>query len=72
MADCEAFSVCAFLNDRLANMPATAATFKRSYCQGNYSTCARYLVFKTLGRSKVPSDLSPNQNHKASEIILAG
>ena len=31
------------------------------YCKGDNSGCARYMVFKALGREEVPLDLYPNQ-----------
>ncbi|MCF8069502.1 MAG: hypothetical protein K9L30_13040 [Desulfobacterales bacterium] len=73
MADeCEVLSVCLFFNDKMANMPGSAAGFKRRYCQGDNSTCARYMVLKALGKEKVPGDLFPNQEDKAKKIIAAG
>jgi hypothetical protein len=30
------------------------------------------MVFKTLGKPKVPADLYPNQQEKAQQIIAAG
>lgn len=71
MADCECLSKCPFFNDKMKNMPAMAATYKRNYCQGEFAKCARYMVFKALGRDKVPADLFPNQGDRA-KAILAG
>ena len=71
MVECEALSTCPFFNDKLADMPGTAAVFKRVYCQGAYSACARYLVSKALGKPKVPANLFPNQQDRAREIIAA-
>jgi hypothetical protein len=72
MAECEVLSGCVFFNDKMANMPGTSAGFKRQYCQGDNSTCARYMVLKALGKAKVPVDLFPNQEDRAREIIAAG
>jgi hypothetical protein len=72
MADCECLSGCPFFNDKMANMPAMANSYKRKYCRGNFEKCARYMVFKTLGKPKVPADLYPNQQEKAQQIIAAG
>ena len=60
---------CPFFNDNLKDMPATASLYKDSFCKSNNSNCARYIVFQTLGKSKVPEDLFPNQLQKASELI---
>jgi len=50
-------------------MPATANMMKKRYCLNDNLQCARYTVFKALGREKVPKDLFPNQIEKAQEII---
>jgi hypothetical protein len=72
MGDCELIEKCMFFNDTMANMPGTAASFKRQYCREDSSSCARYRAFKALGREKVPPDLFPNQVDKVDQIIAAG
>ncbi|NWF75336.1 MAG: hypothetical protein HXY53_01955 [Nitrospirae bacterium] len=67
--DCECLKNCPFFNDKMANMPATAQMYKKRYCLDNNSECARYIVFKTLGRDKVPIDLFPNDLKKAKNLI---
>jgi hypothetical protein len=69
MADCKLIEKCIFFNDKMANMPGTSASFKRKFCQDNFSICARYQVFDAVGRDKVPRDLFPNQNDKVQKII---
>ena len=70
MAECEILSTCVFFNDKMANMPATTAIYKERYCQSDNLTCARYMVFKALGRPKVPSDLFPNEEERAKKLCL--
>jgi len=53
----------------MANMPGTAEIYKKKYCAGEYADCARYLVFKAIGREHVPKDLFPNQQEKVQKII---
>lgn len=72
MADCEMLATCPFFNDKMANKPGSAAVFKRKYCQGDNTTCARYMVFKALGKARVPADLFPNQDERARQVIAAG
>lgn len=72
MSDCICLPRCPFFNDKMANMPGTAAIIKKNYCQGDNSNCARYMVFKSLGREAVPIDLYPNQVTRAKTIIDAG
>ena len=69
MADCECLLRCIFFNDRMANMPSTAVLFKERYCKEDNSNCARYMVFKALGKAKVPPDLFPNMTERARQII---
>ena len=69
MADCECLEKCPFFNDKMQNMPAVAEMYKESYCKKDNSSCARYMVFKTLGRDRVPADLYPNNVDLAREIL---
>ena len=69
MADCECLAGCLFFNDRMADMPTMANMYKRNYCRGDSSKCARYMVFKALGRESVPVDLFPNMADRARAII---
>ena len=66
---CECIDNCPFFNDKMANMPAMAEIYKQRYCKGNFQECARYMVFKALGKPSVPSDLFPNQKERALKIL---
>ncbi len=69
MADCELLAGCIFFNDKMTEMPTMAAMYKRDFCKGDSSTCARYMVFKALGRPSVPPDLFPNMAARARALI---
>ncbi len=69
MADCPNIRTCAFFNDKLTNRPATANLMKKSYCNGRYLECARYMVCSVLGSAKVPADLFPSMDSRAREIL---
>lgn len=69
MAECELIQGCIFFNNKMQNMPATADIVKKKYCKNAYTSCARHMVFKALGRPKVPADLFPQQAEKAEKII---
>ena len=69
MADCELINGCIFFNDKMQNMPATAEMLKNKFCRDQSNQCARYMVFKTLGREQVPADLFPQQQDRAEEIL---
>ena len=72
MPDCECINACPFFNDKMASMSAIADMMKRKYCQGDNSACARYMVRRTLGKEKVPTDLFPNQVDRARQMVGAG
>lgn len=67
--DCELLPTCIFFNDRMADTPAVATLFKERYCQGDNRECARYIVFRALGRPSVPPDLYPNQVDRARALL---
>ncbi len=69
MAKCELTATCIFFNDQMLNMPSTGAVYKKIYCQQDFENCARYVVFKAIGRENVPKDLFPNQGDRARTII---
>ena len=69
MACCELLEKCPFFHDKMAKMPFAAESFKQIYCKGNYEICARYMIAKPYGREHVPTDLYPNHERRAEEII---
>ena len=69
MADCECLAGCVFFNDKMKNMPTMANQYKEKYCRGDNSKCARFMVFKALGRENVPTTLFPNQVDAAQKIL---
>ena len=69
MTDCECLAKCPFFNDRMENMPGMADLYKQNYCHKDYAQCARYRVFKALGRENVPPDLFPNDAEGADAIL---
>jgi hypothetical protein len=48
------------------------AMLKNRYCLGDNSQCARYMIFKKLGKSAVPPNLYPNMHDKAKKILGGG
>ncbi len=72
MADCECLPKCPFFNNKMFDMmPAMIDILKTKYCQGEFSSCARYMVFKARGREAVPVDLYPNQIERVAQILNA-
>lgn len=69
MSDCECLKGCIFFNDKMKDVGAVGAMYKKRYCTGDSSMCARYMVFKKLGKASVPADLYPNQQDRAKQIL---
>ncbi len=72
MAECELLGGCLFFNNKMPDTSGLGAIYKKKYCLGDNSECARYIVAKKLGRDKVPTDLYPNMKDRANEIIAKG
>lgn len=69
MAECPSLPKCPFFNDHMAQRPATAEIMKQSYCRGDNSRCARWMVASALGKPAVPVNLFPNQVEQARALI---
>lgn len=69
MSECPSIAACPFYNDKRANKPALVEMYKNRFCRNNNSACARWKVASTLGKQAVPSDLFPNQNERADNIL---
>lgn len=67
--ECEYLKKCPFFNDMMAQDFAASDMFKRIFCHGDNSSCARYMVAMKLGRDKIPPDLYPNDREMAIKII---
>lgn len=68
MADCELIAACLFFNDKMKDYEGLSAIIKKNYCLGDNSKCARYIVFKKLGRPAVPPDLYPSMVDRAEQM----
>ena len=69
MPDCASLEKCPFFNDKMIDMPSMAETYKRQYCHDDFHRCARFRVKKALGKEAVPTDLYPNMDRRADELI---
>ena len=69
MSDCECLKGCIFFNDKMKDAGGLGSMYKKRYCLGDNSQCARYMVFKKLGKPAVPADLYPNQQDRAKQLI---
>ena len=69
MADCESLAGCPFFNDKMPDNSGLGAIYKKKYCRDDNSQCARYKIFKKLGKAAVPQNLYPNMQERANQIL---
>jgi hypothetical protein len=69
---CPRLERCIFFNDKMAQMPATAAMIKLSLCQGgNHGECARFVVAVAVGAENVPPTLYPSDTNKIDTTVAS-
>jgi len=69
--DCECLETCPFFHDRMKNMPTFAGLLKAQFCHDDWTSCARCMIVRELGREAVPLDLFPDQTDRAHSILDA-
>jgi hypothetical protein len=69
MAKCECIAGCLFFNDKMKDSSGMGSIYKKKYCEGSNANCARYMVFKKLGKPAVPENLYPNMVDRANKIL---
>lgn len=69
MSECGFVSRCTFFEDRMSKMPGMAEMLRTRYCVGDFTECARHRLTEEFGLEAVPSDLFPNQNEVAEQIL---
>ena len=71
MPDCEKINSCPFFTDKMPDDSGLGAMYKKTYCKGDNSNCARYVALKALGPDNVPLSLYPNMIEDAKKMIQA-
>jgi len=71
MPICELIDSCAFYNRELRISSERQEAYIKRFCKFDQSQCARFKVYKTLGKEKIPSGMLPNQFEMASGLIRA-
>ena len=69
MAMCEKFEKCPFYQGKMDCDKGVGAMYKRTYCEGDKTKCARYIVSTQCGPEFVNNSLYPNMDKKAQEIL---
>lgn len=71
MAMCEKFEKCPFYQGKMDCEKGIGAMYRKHYCEGDNTICARYIVSTQCGPEFVTNGLYPNMDKKAQEILAA-
>ena len=69
MATCEKLEKCPFYQGAMKMDSGLGSMYKKKYCEGDKTTCARYMVATTVGPEFVNEKLYPNMKDMAEKII---
>ncbi len=69
MATCEKLEKCPFYQGKMSMDSGLGSIYKKKYCEGDKTECARYKVATTLGPTYVTEHLYPNMMAQADKII---
>ena len=69
MATCEKLSKCPFYQGKMDINSGLGAMYRKKYCEGDKTLCARYKVATQLGPEYVTDRLYPNMDAQADKIL---
>lgn len=69
MATCEKLEKCPFYQGKMSMETGLGAIYKQKYCEGDKTTCARYMIATTLGPEFVNNHIYPNMTDMAKDMI---
>jgi hypothetical protein len=70
MPECEQLKDCPYFQNAIFDeIDGMREVRQQKYCRGDNSMCARYMIFKALGKEYVPKNLLPSQVEEAKKII---
>lgn len=69
MALCEKLEKCPFYQGKMSMDSGLGAMYKKKYCEGDKTKCARYIVATQLGAEFVTNSLFPNMNDMADKLL---
>ena len=69
MALCEKLEKCPFYQGKMNMESGLGAMYKKKYCEGDKTVCARYIVATQLGAEYVTNNLYPNMNDAANKLL---
>ena len=69
MATCEKLSKCPFYQGKMDVNSGLGSMYKKKYCEGDKTTCARYIISTQLGSEFVTNNIYPNMNDLAEKML---
>ena len=69
MALCEKLEKCPFYQGKMDMNSGLGSMYKKKYCEGDKTICARYIVATKLGAEYVTNKLYPNMNDAANKLL---
>ena len=69
MANCENLAKCPFYQGQMKMESGLGSMYKKKYCEGDKTSCARYMISSRLGKEFVPAGLYPNMLDQAKKIL---
>lgn len=69
METCEKLEKCPFYQGRMSMDSGIGAMYKKKYCEGDKTICARYMIATTVGPEFVTNSIYPNMTQQAEKII---
>ena len=69
MATCEKLPKCPFYQGQMKMDSGLGGMYKKKYCEGDKTLCARYMIVSTVGPQFVNNTIYPNMVDLAKDII---
>ena len=69
MATCEKLPKCPFYQGKMDINSGLGSMYKKKYCEGDKTTCARYIIATQLGPEFVTNNIYPNMTEQAKKMI---
>ena len=66
---CEKLQKCPFYQGKMNMDSGLGSMYKKKYCEGDKTLCARYIVATKLGAEYVTNSLYPNMNDAANKLL---
>ena len=68
MATCEKLEKCPFYQGTMDINYGIGSMYKKKYCEGDKTICARYIIATQLGPEYVNNNIYPNMNNVAEKL----